>query len=194
MRASILPNSRCRRTVSVWCSTSFLRRHGIEHGAATTTGYFEHGKCHRETAFQVGDHDPKQAPHVLWVEPGRSDADIEDELEGMIAATAPRRAQCCDGMLPARYVRRTDVRAPQQAMRSADETREPCQGPAMPNGCCRLHGGMSPGAPKGNRNAYKHGLYTAESSAGVNHGIVASSQGTDKARRVSGPLGSNAGA
>jgi hypothetical protein len=25
-----------------------------------------------------------------------------------------------------------------------------------------MHGGMSSGAPKGNRNAYKHGLYTAE--------------------------------
>jgi hypothetical protein len=31
----------------------------------------------------------------------------------------------------------------------------------MPNGRCRMHGGMSPGAPKGNRNAFKHGRYTA---------------------------------
>ena len=31
----------------------------------------------------------------------------------------------------------------------------------MPNGRCRLHGGLSPGAPKGNRNAFKHGRYTA---------------------------------
>jgi hypothetical protein len=37
--------------------------------------------------------------------------------------------------------------------------------PAMPNGRCRMHGGPSPGAPKGNRNAYKHGLYTAEAIA-----------------------------
>jgi hypothetical protein len=36
-----------------------------------------------------------------------------------------------------------------------------CQSPAMPNGRCRMHGGMSPGAPKGNRNARKHGLYSA---------------------------------
>jgi hypothetical protein len=28
-----------------------------------------------------------------------------------------------------------------------------------------MHGGMSPGAPKGNRNALKHGLYTAEAVA-----------------------------
>src|SRR3954453_15969165 len=41
----------------------------------------------------------------------------------------------------------------------------PCQSPAMPNGRCRLHGGLSPGAPKGNRNALKHGLYTAQAVA-----------------------------
>ena len=37
-----------------------------------------------------------------------------------------------------------------------------CRSPAMPNGRCRMHGGLSPGAPKGNRNALKHGRYTAE--------------------------------
>lgn len=37
-----------------------------------------------------------------------------------------------------------------------------CQSPAMPNGRCRLHGGKSPGAPKGNRNAWKHGGRSAE--------------------------------
>jgi hypothetical protein len=36
-----------------------------------------------------------------------------------------------------------------------------CQSPAMPNGRCRKHGRTSPGAPKGNRNALKHGRYTA---------------------------------
>jgi hypothetical protein len=35
----------------------------------------------------------------------------------------------------------------------------------MPNGRCRMHGGLSPGAPKGNRNAFKHGRYTAEALA-----------------------------
>jgi uncharacterized protein YjcR len=40
-----------------------------------------------------------------------------------------------------------------------------CQAPAMPNGRCRMHGGLSPGAPKGNKNALKHGLYTAEAIA-----------------------------
>jgi len=37
-----------------------------------------------------------------------------------------------------------------------------CQSPAMPNGRCRIHGGKSPGAPKGNRNAWRHGLRSAE--------------------------------
>ncbi|WP_395001544.1 HGGxSTG domain-containing protein [Sphingomonas sp.] len=37
-----------------------------------------------------------------------------------------------------------------------------CQSPAMPNGRCRLHGGLSTGPPRGNRNAYKHGLRSGE--------------------------------
>ncbi len=41
----------------------------------------------------------------------------------------------------------------------------PCRSPAMANGRCRMHGGSSPGAPKGNRNALKHGHYSAESRA-----------------------------
>src|SRR5262245_40002500 len=44
-------------------------------------------------------------------------------------------------------------------------SRNSCQAPAMPNGRCRMHGGMSPGAPKGNKNAFKHGRYTAEAIA-----------------------------
>lgn len=35
----------------------------------------------------------------------------------------------------------------------------------MPNGRCRMHGGPSPGAPKGNKNALKHGRYTAQALA-----------------------------
>jgi hypothetical protein len=41
-------------------------------------------------------------------------------------------------------------------------TGKPCQSPAMPNGRCRMHGGKSPGPPKGNRNAWKHGVRSAE--------------------------------
>jgi hypothetical protein len=44
-------------------------------------------------------------------------------------------------------------------------TGNPCQSPAMPNGRCRLHGGLSPGAPKGNRNAFRHGRYSAKAIA-----------------------------
>src|SRR4051794_4073731 len=42
---------------------------------------------------------------------------------------------------------------------------EPCRSPAMKNGRCRMHGGKSPGAPRGNRNAMRHGRYTAEAIA-----------------------------
>ena len=40
----------------------------------------------------------------------------------------------------------------------------PCRNPAMPNGRCRMHGGTA-GAPFGNRNAWKHGLYSREAIA-----------------------------
>ena len=35
----------------------------------------------------------------------------------------------------------------------------------MANGRCRMHGGKAPGASRGNRNALKHGRYTAEAIA-----------------------------
>jgi hypothetical protein len=58
--------------------------------------------------------------------------------------------------------------APQPEMRSTDEIEreKPCQSPAMKNGRCRMHGGKSRGAPKGNRNSLKHGRYTAEAISG----------------------------
>jgi hypothetical protein len=51
-----------------------------------------------------------------------------------------------------------------RAQRCLARTRSgsPCQSPAMRNGRCRMHGGTSTGAPKGNKNAFKHGRYTAE--------------------------------
>jgi len=51
-----------------------------------------------------------------------------------------------------------------RAKRCGSRTRsgKPCQSPAMANGRCRMHGGPSPGAPKGNRNAFKYGRYTVE--------------------------------
>ena len=38
--------------------------------------------------------------------------------------------------------------------------------PAMRNGRCRMHGGKSTGAPKGNKNAWKHGHYSEVAKAG----------------------------
>jgi uncharacterized protein YjcR len=49
--------------------------------------------------------------------------------------------------------------------RARTRSGQPCQAPAMSNGRCRMHGGMSPGAPKGNRNAVKHGRYTVDAIA-----------------------------
>ena len=37
-------------------------------------------------------------------------------------------------------------------------TGRPCRSPAMVNGRCRMHGGASPGAPRGNANARREGL------------------------------------
>jgi hypothetical protein len=38
-----------------------------------------------------------------------------------------------------------------------------CQCPAMPNGKCRIHGGLSPGAPRGKANGnYCDGYWTRE--------------------------------
>jgi glucans biosynthesis protein len=52
----------------------------------------------------------------------------------------------------------TESRACGARTRSSDR----CESVPMHNGRCRIHGGMSPGAPKGNRNAWKHGLYSRE--------------------------------
>jgi glucans biosynthesis protein len=41
----------------------------------------------------------------------------------------------------------------------------PCQSAGMANGRCRMHGGMAPGAPRGNNHAYKHGRYTSRAIA-----------------------------
>ena len=50
--------------------------------------------------------------------------------------------------------------------------RKSCQAPAMPNGRCRMHGGLSPGAPKGNKNALKHGRMMGELTASLAHEIT----------------------
>jgi len=41
-----------------------------------------------------------------------------------------------------------------------------CQGPAMPNGRCKTHGGRSPGAPRGQGNVnWSSGFYSQEEQA-----------------------------
>ena len=48
----------------------------------------------------------------------------------------------------------------------ARTTGRPCRAPAMANGRCRMHGGASPGAPRGRGNGnYKHGLRMEEAVA-----------------------------
>ena len=47
----------------------------------------------------------------------------------------------------------------------AKSTGNQCKQPAMENGKCHWHGGKSPGAPKGNTNAYKNGFYASAAIA-----------------------------
>jgi uncharacterized protein YjcR len=58
------------------------------------------------------------------------------------------------------------TQAMRQSLRCGAKTRtgQPCQSPAVSGKKrCRMHGGAKgSGAPKGNRNALKHGLYTKE--------------------------------
>lgn len=42
---------------------------------------------------------------------------------------------------------------------------KPCRNGAMNNGRCRMHGGKATGAPRGNKNALKHGNYSAKEQA-----------------------------
>jgi hypothetical protein len=44
----------------------------------------------------------------------------------------------------------------------AKSTGKKCRQPAMANGKCHWHGGKSTGAPRGNRNSLRHGLYCEE--------------------------------
>jgi hypothetical protein len=64
---------------------------------------------------------------------------------------------------------RRNTEAMQLSPRCGARTRggTPCQAPAVRGKRrCRMHGGATgSGAPKGNRNALKHGLYTREAIA-----------------------------
>ena len=91
------------------------------------------------------------------------------QLPGSIAIRAGRLLDSKTGqMLPDQVVlilndRIAQVGPAAQITRTRSGSR--CRSPAMPNGRYRMHGGMSPGAPKGNKNALKHGHYTAEAIA-----------------------------
>ncbi|WP_425057301.1 HGGxSTG domain-containing protein [Sphingobium vermicomposti] len=56
-----------------------------------------------------------------------------------------------------------------------------CQSPAIKGKRrCRMHGGNSPGAPRGNRNSYKHGLRSAAmvETRRIMRGLVAATKAT----------------
>ena len=59
-----------------------------------------------------------------------------------------------------------------QAPRCLARTRSgtECQSPAVKGKRrCRMHGGLSPGAPKGNRNAWRHGGRSAATMAAARY-------------------------
>lgn len=57
-------------------------------------------------------------------------------------------------------------KAPRCGAKTRKAGNPPCMSPAMPNGRCRMHGGKSPGAPKGtNHGNYRHGGYSQEAKA-----------------------------
>lgn len=61
---------------------------------------------------------------------------------------------------------RRDTDSMREAPRCGAKTRQgtSCQAPAIKGKArCRMHGGKGSGAPLGNQNAFKHGLYTADS-------------------------------
>lgn len=54
--------------------------------------------------------------------------------------------------------------------RSGAACRSPAVGGAASEGArCRMHGGKGSGAPRGNRNAWKHGVRSAEVAAIARH-------------------------
>ncbi|MFO3797436.1 MAG: HGGxSTG domain-containing protein [Anaerolineales bacterium] len=74
-----------------------------------------------------------------------------------------------------------------QVPRCGAKTRNghPCQSPAVRGRRrCRMHGGMNQGAPKGNRNAWKHGNRSAEAEEQLKT-ITASNRDLKLSRKLS---------
>jgi hypothetical protein len=56
--------------------------------------------------------------------------------------------------------------APRCGARARTRGGEPCRSPAVRGSQrCRMHGGRDSGAPRGNRNAWKHGAFTVRMKA-----------------------------
>jgi hypothetical protein len=106
----------------------------------------------------------------------------QDELEGMLAAQLVathaatmecfRRAMLNEQSFEGRKENLTQANKLSRTYTTLLEAlnryrgKRTCQSPAMPNGRCRMHGGRSPGAPKGERNGnYKRGRFTSEAIA-----------------------------
>ncbi len=65
----------------------------------------------------------------------------------------------------------------------------PCRAPAVAgHQRCRMHGGKGSGAPRGNRNAYKHGLNTAWFRAVVRYVLATGPTAMARMRREGGLL------
>jgi glucans biosynthesis protein len=81
----------------------------------------------------------------------------------------PRADNAQNGRAGESAVVKRDTRAMRASPRCGAKTRRgtPCQAPAVKGKKrCRMHGGApGSGAPKGNKNALKHGYYTAEAIA-----------------------------
>ena len=83
-------------------------------------------------------------------------------IVGTVNHPGPGGVQKSRGTTPCRSI----AHAPEPEMRSAlPEDREAVPERAMPNGRCRMHGGKATGAPKGNKNAWKHGGHSASERA-----------------------------
>jgi hypothetical protein len=72
-------------------------------------------------------------------------------------------AETCQQAHAHSWRRALDVAHSQPRCGARTRKGSPCRGPAMPNGRCRMHGGASPGAPRGERNGnYRNGRYTKD--------------------------------
>jgi hypothetical protein len=94
---------------------------------------------------------------LLWAQPNFGDELNQSSLGRSGANLALRRPVASFmGRLPSRPLCRRAL----ETVAKQSNTVTP-----MLNGRCRLHGGPSPGAPKGNRNAFRHGRYSAKAIA-----------------------------